>query len=92
MNAYLVGVKQINEKTMEITEKQTISLLRMMQRFQVAVGGKYKVAINTYNVKNVLWFTCDAILGNKLISGRCYEWDTYENNKKSLIDFMKKLS
>ena len=76
----------------KITKTQTLSLLRMMQRFQVANNGNHSVAINTYNNKNVLWFICDALLGKKYISGRCYEWDTYENNKKSLMDFIKKLS
>ena len=76
----------------KITKRQTLSLSRMMQRFQVANSGNHNVAINTYNEKNRLWFTCDALLDKNYISGRCYEWDTYENNKKNLMEFMKKLS
>ena len=72
----------------KITKKETLKLLRMMQRFQME--STHSVSINVYHDEGgKLWFTCDTIINGKCVCGRCYEWDTFENNLANLENYMK---
>ena len=73
---------------MKITKRQTLSLLRKVQKLQVEDCGKHNISINCY-IDKKLWFTYAAKFGENYLSCACYEWREYEENLEMMENFIE---
>ena len=74
-----------------ITKRQTISLLKKVQKFLCEVSLRFSTDIQTYidDENGRLWFVYNVKeRDDKYISGHCYEWRTYTENLKVFEKFM----
>lgn len=74
------------------TTRETIKLLRKIQRFQIEDAGKHKVYVAVDLHKNRVYFTYWAFVHDELVSGECYYWRTFEENKKGVETFIEKVA
>lgn len=72
----------------KITKKQRLSLLKRVQKFQVTDNGVHKIGIACYVDEGGLWFVCNATVNEKYVWGYCYNWGDYEQNLKSIENFI----
>lgn len=74
-----------------ITEEQTMTLLRRVQHFQILDGGKHDISIRlAYDEGDgKLWFTYSGHIGEQYLSGSCYYFWTYEENVSCMDKFIE---
>ena len=72
-----------------ITKRETLSLLRKVQRLQVEDGGIHGISISVYkdDKNGRVWFTYSGNVDGKYHSGACYEWREYESNHEEFLRF-----
>ena len=71
---------------------ETLKLLRKIQRFQLDDAGKHNVNIAVDLYKNRVYFTYWAFVNDKLVSGECYYWRTFEDSEKGVETFIEKVA
>jgi len=73
-----------------IKKRETLKLLRKVQKFQCSDCGAHKIDIQTYvdDETKKLWFVCNGTMDNEVIMGSCYEWRTYAENEIVINDFI----
>lgn len=77
-----------------ITKRQTISLLRKLQKFQIEDWGKHRIELRLYrNDNGCLWFCGTAFkTDDTLVNVSCYEWRSYEQNKEEIEKFISTIN
>ena len=74
----------------KITKRQTLTVLRKLQKFQAEDCGKHNISITSYtNEKGRLWLAYNAIVCGEFFYGNCYEWREYEENLEMVENFIK---
>lgn len=74
----------------KITKRETLSLLRKVQRFQFEDGGVHSISISVYknaDKRGSMWFTYSGNVDGEFHSGACYEWRDYELNHDEFLRF-----
>ena len=81
---------------MNITKRQTITLLRKVQKFQIELSNTsfayLTIGVHTPNeYYKRLWFTYAAKINEEFIINECYNFRTYEDNLKIFEEFKEKV-
>lgn len=75
-----------------ITKRQTLSLLRKAQRFQIEDGGKHRIHISMYETNGVINFFTWGFVGEnyeKVVSCDCFCWREFEKNRSEIESFFE---
>jgi hypothetical protein len=81
---------------MNITKRQTITLLRKVQKFQIEMSNVSSIYL-TINVHTPdadhkhFWFNYSATIDAEHIGDACYNFRTYEHNLKVFEEFKEKV-
>jgi len=76
-----------------ITKRQSLTLLRKVQRVQCEDCGKHSISLCAYkdNENGKFWFVACATINDKYECVSCYEWRSYAENLQYIEDWIQKI-
>ena len=66
---------------------QMKAMLLETQKLQLEDRGKHRIMVSVYAKGNKIWFTAHSSFNDKIDSFDCYEWRSYEENKRNYDNF-----
>ena len=74
----------------KITKKQTLTLLRKVQKFQIEDCGKHRITTNlVLNDNNKLWFNAYGFKGDEVVNFYCWNFRSYDENNRDFEKFVE---